>query len=438
MSTATATRPVRALSRDEHEAFRLARLVAAETMPYFMHGLFAAAPLAWEGLGTFAVDRHWRLYMDPALLVGPQAWGPQVAGAVLLHEVGHLLRDHAGRAEALAQPCDREAWNIAGDAEINDDLLAAGVPLPEGVVTPPGIGCEDNGLAEDYYARLVPDSPTGPTGAGGPSAGGDAGEPGEVGCGSGAGCPVPGELPEAAPAGDGDPDGAGAGMSAAEADLVRRRVAEDVKAAVAASSGSKSRGTVPAGLARWAEDVLAPPTVPWDRVLRAAVRRAVAEAAGRADYSYRRPSRRRVPGLVKPAMRGPLVRVAVVVDTSGSMSKADLDAAMGEVQGVLAASGIARDQVRLVSCDAAAGTTARVRRIGDVTLTGGGGTDMRVGIAAAEAIRPRPHVVIVLTDGYTPWPEAPGRSRLICGVIRDSEPTDTPEWAITVHIPPAA
>ena len=144
----TATRPVRALSRDEHEAFRLARLVAAETMPYFMHGLFATAPLAWEGLGTFAVDRHWRLYMDPALLVGPQAWGPQVAGAVLLHEVGHLLRDHAGRAEALAQPCDHEAWNIAGDAEINDDLLAAGVPLPEGVVTPSGIGCADNGLAE--------------------------------------------------------------------------------------------------------------------------------------------------------------------------------------------------------------------------------------------------------------------------------------------------
>lgn len=415
--------PVRALSRDEHEAFRLARLVAAEDMPYFMHGLFAAAPLAYEGLGTFAVDRHWRLYMDPALLVGQGAWGPQVSGAVLLHEVGHLLRDHAGRADALAQPHRQVAWNLAGDAEINDDLIEAGVALPEGVVTPAALGCEDNGLAEDYYAHLLRD-------AEGTSAG-EAESADEAGCGSGSGCPVPGEVPT-----EGATDEVSAGMDDAEADLVRRRVAEDVKATVQA--GSKGRGTVPAGLSRWAERVLAAPTVPWTRVLRAAVRRAVADAAGRSDYSYRRPSRRRVPGLVKPAMRGPLVRVAIVVDTSGSMGQGDLDAAMGEVAGVLASSGIARDQVRLVSCDAEAGTTTRVRRVGAVELTGGGGTDMRVGIAAAEAIRPTPHVVVVLTDGYTPWPDQPGRSRLICGVIRPEAPSGTPEWATTVHIPPVA
>ena len=33
--------------------------------------------------------------------------------------------------------------------EINDDLLAAGVPLPTGVVTPGALGCPDGGLAED-------------------------------------------------------------------------------------------------------------------------------------------------------------------------------------------------------------------------------------------------------------------------------------------------
>lgn len=417
---------VRALTRPEQDAFRLARLVAAEQMPYFMHGLFAAAPLAGEGLCTFAVDKHWRLYMDPALLVGPGAWSPAVAGAVLLHEVGHLLRDHSGRAEALPQPLDHDAWNLAGDAEINDDLLAAGVALPEGVITPGALGCEDNGLAEDYYRTLVPDSPAG--GEGGGAGGGTAGD--EHGCGSGAGCPVPGEL-------SGEDAGAAESMSGAEADLVRRRVAGDVRAA-AERFGGTGRGTVPAGLARWASDVLAPPTVPWDRVLRATVRRIVAEQAGRADYTYKRPSRRRVPRLVKPAMRGTAVRVAVVVDTSGSMSQADLDAAMGEIQGVLRASGVARDQVHVVSCDAEAGTTARVRRAGDVALSGGGGTDMRVGIAAAEAIRPTPHVVIVLTDGYTPWPDAPGRARLVCGVIRPGEPSGTPEWAATVHIPPAA
>ena len=98
------TLPARLLTPTEHEAFRLARLVAAEHAPYFMHALFAAAPVGAPGLGTFAVDGAWRLYMDPELLVGPARWPSPTAAAVLLHEVGHLIRDHAGRAEALPHP----------------------------------------------------------------------------------------------------------------------------------------------------------------------------------------------------------------------------------------------------------------------------------------------------------------------------------------------
>ena len=75
---------VRVLAPDELRAFRLARLVSAEQMPYFMRALFAAQPVAAPGLGTFAVDAQWRLYLDPALLVGAGAWPVPVAGAVLL------------------------------------------------------------------------------------------------------------------------------------------------------------------------------------------------------------------------------------------------------------------------------------------------------------------------------------------------------------------
>jgi hypothetical protein len=84
------------LSPPEEHAFRLIRLAAAEQMPYFARALFAMQPAAEPGLGTFAVDRHWRLYMDPALLAGPDAWPVVTAAAVLLHEAGHLIRDHAG------------------------------------------------------------------------------------------------------------------------------------------------------------------------------------------------------------------------------------------------------------------------------------------------------------------------------------------------------
>ena len=51
-----------------------------------------------------------------------------------MHEVGHLVRAHAERADALDADHDHERWNVA-DAAINDDLVVAGVPLPAGVVS---------------------------------------------------------------------------------------------------------------------------------------------------------------------------------------------------------------------------------------------------------------------------------------------------------------
>ena len=414
-------RTVRPLTREEHEAFRVARLVAAEQAPYFMHVLFAVAPVAAPGLGTLAVDAQWRLYLDPDLLVGENRWTPPVLAAGLSHEAGHLLRDHAARADALPIPRHHEAWNIAGDAEINDDLIASGIPLPEWAITPSAIGCPDGDLAEAYYAHLTGDPATPPP---------DDSD-GEPGCGSGAGChPVPGELP----AGVALPDGTAEPISPAEGDFVRRRVAH----AIHEHEQAKGRGTVPGGLTRWAATVLAPPTVPWERLLRAAIRRAVADRAGRVDYTYSRPSRRPVPGIIKPSMRGPSLRVSIVVDTSGSMSQADLDAAMGEVNGVLRAGGAAREHIRLLSCDAAATTAQRVRSAATIRLTGGGGTDMRIGIDAAEASRPEPHIIVVLTDGDTPWPDTPTRARLVCAVIAHRPPSGTPAWATTVHVSPAA
>ena len=49
----------------------------------------------------------------------------------------------------------------------------------------------------------------------------------------------------------------------------------------------------------------------------------------------------------------------------------------------------------------------RISRVEDVVLTGGGGTDMRVGIEAAEKANPSGAVTIILPDGDTPWPAAP-------------------------------
>lgn len=278
-----------------------------------------------------------------------------------------------------------------------------------------------------YYAKLVADNNAddhgGGDGQGGP------GEDDGPGCGSGAGAgAVPGELPAAQ-----EVDGH-AGVDEATGGMIRRRIAEAVREA--ASSG---RGSVPAGVRRWAEGVLAPAVVPWNRVLRSIVRRAIADAAGRVQFTYSRPSRRSGGGLIFPTMRGPRIRVSLVVDTSGSMSEGDLRAALSEVKGVLKAAGIAGDRVTVLTCDAENGAAQRISRVEDVVLTGGGGTDMRVGIAAAEAARPEPVVTVVLSDGDTPWPEKPGKSRLVCVIIGNEwAAADTPGWALTVTVPSGA
>ena len=268
--------------------------------------------------------------------------------------------------------------------------------LPDGVVTPAALGLADGGIEEVYYAALSQQ-----TASHMKLDGADVG-----GCGSGAGDPPASwELPAD------DPSAPAVGP--ADASMTRRRVAQ----AVREHAANRSRGHLPAGWQRWADQTLAGPTIPWRRVLASAVRRAIAHAAGCHDYAYSRPGRRCIPRIVTPALRRPLVTVAAVVDTSGSMGQSELDAAMAEVKGVITAAGIGTQRLMVLACDAAVGATSRVRRVEDVQLVGGGGTDMRVGIATAEASRPHPDVVVVFTDGYTPWPDRPTRARLVVAII---------------------
>ena len=114
---------------------------------------------------------------------------------------------------------------------------------------------------------------------------------------------------------------------------------------------SKLAGNVPGGLLRWAEEILNP-KINWRKVLAAELRRAVAEVSGAVDYSYRRPSRRAaVTGnVVLPALRRPVPEVAVVCDTSGSMTEDLLAMVLAEVEGLMRALGLAR-QVRVLACD---------------------------------------------------------------------------------------
>ena len=384
-----------------------ARLWATDRFPYLATGLFGAEVVAAAGSGTVSVDESWRMRADPDLIAG---WTAAQLGSVLVHHVCHLLRTHGERAQAVGVSShDAPRWVQAADAEINDDLVPAGLDLPGRPVLPADLGAPDGQLAEQYFEASTTDRSAKNKNL---AAAGDW-----LDCGSGAdGVPRPDDGPPARPAW--------------QADLLRRQVAQDVIA------HAKLAGNVPAGLLRWAEEIL-DPKINWRRVLAAELRRAVAEVSGAVDYSYRRPSRRAaVAGnVVLPALRRPVPDVAVVCDTSGSMTEDLLAAALAEVEGLMRALGMAR-QVRVLACDTAVGAAQRVNSARQVQLVGGGGTNMGTGIAAAVALRPRPAITVVLTDGYTPWPAAaPKGTRVVIGLLGPGAP-DAPAWARAVRVDP--
>lgn len=398
----------RQFTADELDDLAATRLVALELMPYLATALFEVVPVRAPGLGTFAVDADWRLYIDPETL---RRWGPRDGAGVLLHEVSHLLRAHHARHDEHPQT-DPLLWNLAADAEINDDLLAADIPLPDVPVTPASLDQPDEQLAEHYFVHLLEVR--------------DQLVRDDLACGSGSGgVALPCELDEQADH---------PGRSELDQELVRRKVAQ----AIETGHGTGPRaGTVPAGWRRWASRMLAPPTIPWRQLLRRTVRRSLAVKAGRLDTSYRRPGRRRIPRVITPGMVQPTLRVGVVLDTSSSMAEGQLRAALSELDGICRSSGLGRDDLVVVTADVDVHEMPRLRQAADLPITGGGGTDLRPALTFMAGHRLRPDTVIVLTDGFTPWPDTRAHATTIAVLIARTDgltPPRPPAWITTIHL----
>ena len=218
------------------------------------------------------------------------------------------------------------------------------------------------------------------------------------------------------------------GVSALRAALISKRVADDI---------NREAGDTPAGLRRWAAGLANPP-LDWKTILGTCLVRAARQVAGGRDYTYTRPSRRAsaVPGVVLPTLRQAVLTVAVVVDTSGSMTPDDLQAAVDQVTELARVAGAG--SVAVVLCDAEVSAVhQRVRNGDSIEIVGGGGTYLPVGIETAAALRPAPDVVVVVTDGWTAWPDRPTRhATLVCRL--DSTAPDPPPWIKTIDYEPAA
>jgi len=387
-------------------ALQAARVRASYQRAYFAPALFTLIPVKTDQIASMAVDTRWRLYYNDEWVA---AHSVEENAAMLIHEVSHLLREHEARKQATAVK-NPTLWNTATDCEINDDLTAEGLPLPDDPPLPGKYGLLTGENAETYYRQLYVQGSDPTTelhtraGAG-------------IDCGSGAhGEPRPWELPDD----DGSPGGV-PGVDPVKAQLVRRDVAQRLL------DRSGDAGDAPLGWRRWATMVLAP-KVDYMATIRHAVRKALRDSTlGRYDRTYKRPHRRQAcyGEFLMPSFHQPRPRPGFLIDTSGSMEDTQLARAVAELGGLTRQLGCSTEVV-VACCDVVVHDVKKVFNAAQLEMYGGGGTDIGAGLRwFIDRKRGPIDLLVIVTDCQTPWPEETPPFPVITIRVGDGDP---PPW----------
>lgn len=397
-------------------------LISRKIYPYLSDAIMSITLVASEKVPTMGVDKYWRCYYNPATV---SSWSNGNICAVLIHEVCHLVRRHAKRALP-----PHELWNIATDMEINDSLIFidknTDVKLPDFLYLPSTYGLKDDEAAEDYYDYLIknevsyeskPQKKVGQKGSGKKQ-----NNPNSKGGGNGSEDENSDGVPYGGSCSDGERrewEGEGTDNDAKsedEGDFIIRKTASNII--------NSPPGNTPVSMKLWAQKVLEP-KYDWRSKLRNLSNAVLNPIRGQLRTSFKFPSRRSGE-FIWPGKYNPNPKVLVIVDTSGSMGGL-LESCMAEVKGILRS--IPSRNITFVSGDTTTSTKKKIRNVNQATLGGGGGTDMG---AIIQENWEGNDLVIVITDGYTPWCE-PIPKKVIACVLTDEL---VPSWIDEVRIKP--
>lgn len=357
----------------------------------------------WRGVKTAAIDQRGRVFLTPA-------WCAQRTDGevrfVILHECLHAVLRHHERTGSR----DRTLWNIAADLVINDAILgftALGAERPKvGVFRdthapnmPANLSTEE--VYEYLYANAIKVTVSGSVGDGCGVVNIDASE------------------------------GDGAGLSESE----WRNVVQGVADAARSASAGNSVGSL-APLLR-----IPPSRVRWRALVRQLAATAISQA-GRDDTTWARRSRRSPPGVILPGTRSRVVKLAVIIDSSGSMSDDEVSACVAEARAAVDAAGIT---ALLVVHDADVQAQAWITPgSGAVAIAsqikGRGGTAFSPAYDAVAAASGTFAAVVHFTDGYPcePWPPVPPNCRrAVCALTPEGSAAGVPApWQVVpIEIP---
>lgn len=292
----------------------------------------------------------------------------------------HVLRMH-GRNQRI--------WNMACDYSINHILLESGLKLPEGCLVDPKLGPNSADINYDILMQKSEDERKKRKGKG---------QPGD-------GQPSPGGGGNQPQDGDGQPsdglreDVLGRDMkdstSGDPAEITKRE--QEIRQRVAqAANIARMAGKLPGGLARFVDEILNP-RLPWQDVLRDYM-----SQMAKSDESWSRRNRRFSDIYLPTRYSEQMGTVVIIPDTSGSMGQEEINFAGGEIMGIV--EGCNPERVHVLWSDTEVASEQTFERGEQLVFEpkGGGGTDMRVPLAHAADLEPE--VVVLITDGYTPWP----------------------------------
>ena len=268
--------------------------------PFYSYLLLQLVEKETDEIPTLAVDGTY-LYYNPEYI---RTLTREEVMAALCHEVLHLAWLHLVRQGTR----NKGRWNIATDYAINAILKEDGFKVNRNWL----YSKEFEDMSADEIYEKLPDSPT--DCADGCEGCGKAGKKGHTqddhsvwGKGSGSG--------------EADEDG-GDGSPAFDPVVWKDRVAQ-------AATTARMQGKLPASISSMVDDLLHP-VLDWRVILRDFV-----QASSKNNYRLFPPNKKFLHWpIYLPSTYGEEVKVAIAIDTSGSISDDELLAFISEVQGV--------------------------------------------------------------------------------------------------------
>lgn len=371
-----------------------ARVGLNKSHPFFARMTMTLIFVEDKKCPTMGVNKYGMLYYNPEFV--ESLTSDELMG-VLCHEVCHCMMEHMTRGEKK----DHKIYNVAGDLVINDMILQNGMKLPKKALLPSTNHTYKIPLQDGKELKITDINKKGAD-------------------------TIYAEIKNAVGKQKGNNSGGGdmrqghdqhryGDNSGKNNNNVKHRDADYWKGKVVESAmASKMAGKEPAGMERLIDNLLNP-KMSWQQLLQRFVRNRIPY-----DFTWRRPSKKFYStGVYLPKTTKEGVKIALLIDTSGSVSKEDLEKVFSEMKGIVTSVAGLEMNVYFHDTKMYEGEKLTNPSITDVHKAildskGGGGTDFSVAYKYLEENEKDLDMVVHFTDGCDRFPKSFKHELLIC------------------------